>query len=90
MANALTIDSGPLQARIFQDTGQLALAGPDCAGTPHANVITFEPPVATIEGTDAHDRPRHLLDAAAGRPRARPGRSAGRTSRRGSRSRPTG
>ena len=48
----LTANSGPLQARVFEDTGQLALAGPDRAGTPHANVITFAPPVATIAGAD--------------------------------------
>ncbi len=46
----LTFDSGPLQARIFQGSGHLALAGPDLAGTPHANVLTFEPPVVTVGG----------------------------------------
>ncbi len=46
----LTFDSGPLQARIFQGSGHLALAGPDLAGTPHANVLTFEPPVVTVRG----------------------------------------
>ncbi len=46
----LTFDSGPLQGRIFQGSGHLALAGPDLAGTPHANVLTFEPPVVTVGG----------------------------------------
>ena len=46
----LTVNSGSLQARVFEDTGQLALAGPDRAGTPHANIITFAPPVVTIAG----------------------------------------
>ena len=46
----LTFDSGPLQARVFQGSGHLALAGPDLAGMPHANVITFEPPVVAIGG----------------------------------------
>ncbi len=46
----LTFDSGPLQARIFQGSGHLALAGPDLAGTPHAIVITFEPPAVVVGG----------------------------------------
>ena len=46
----LTANSGSLQARAFEDSVHLALAGPDSAGTPHANVITFAPPVATIAG----------------------------------------
>jgi alpha-D-xyloside xylohydrolase len=46
----LSFDSGPLQARIFQDTGHIAIAGPDLAGTPHANVVTFAPPV--VESAD--------------------------------------
>jgi alpha-D-xyloside xylohydrolase len=50
MANLLTFDSGPLQARIDKDTGSIALAGPDLAGALHANVIAFEPPVAIIGG----------------------------------------
>ena len=40
----LSVDSGPLQARIFQDTGHLALAGLDLAGSPAAKVILFAPP----------------------------------------------
>ena len=50
MATIMTLDSGPLQARIFEDSGNVALAGPDLAGAPHANVITFKPPVVTIGG----------------------------------------
>lgn len=50
MANIMTFDSGPLQARIDEDSGSVALAGPDPAGAPLANLITFEPPVVTIGG----------------------------------------
>ncbi|MFL6451683.1 MAG: glycoside hydrolase family 31 protein [Bryobacteraceae bacterium] len=41
----LPIDSGPHQGRIYQDSGHIAIAGPDLAGGAHANVITFAPPV---------------------------------------------
>jgi alpha-D-xyloside xylohydrolase len=46
----LSFDSGPHQARIFKDSGHIAIAGPDLAGTPHANVVTFAPPI--IEAAD--------------------------------------
>jgi alpha-D-xyloside xylohydrolase len=46
----LSFDSGPYQGRIFPDSGQLALAGPDLAGKAHANVITFAPPVVKVAG----------------------------------------
>jgi len=39
-----------LQARVFVASGSVATAGPDRAGAPHANVVTFEPPVVTIGG----------------------------------------
>ncbi|MGH8045628.1 MAG: glycoside hydrolase family 31 protein, partial [Chthoniobacterales bacterium] len=42
--------SGDFQARIYDDTGHLAIAGPDLAGNPLANVITFAPPSAKIGG----------------------------------------
>jgi alpha-D-xyloside xylohydrolase len=42
----LSFDSGPLQARIYQDSGHIALTGPDLAGRPAANVIQFAPPAA--------------------------------------------
>ena len=50
MANTLTFNSGPLEARVSEDTGGVALAGPDRSGTPLATVIAFEPPVITIGG----------------------------------------
>ena len=40
----LSIDAVPLQARIFQDSGHIELAGPDLAGTPAVNVIRFAAP----------------------------------------------
>lgn len=48
---SLTVDGGPVQARIFSDTGQIELAGPDLAGRPLANVIALSPPaVLTAHG----------------------------------------
>ena len=48
----LSFDQGPLQARIYQDTGHVELAGPDLAGTPAANIVRFAPPaVQTPTGT---------------------------------------
>ena len=47
MANLLTFDSGVApQVRISEDSGAVALAGPDRAGTPLATVVTFEPPAS--------------------------------------------
>jgi len=47
----LTFDSSPLEARIFQDSGHIALAGPDLNGTSGANIIVFAPPaVQTSSG----------------------------------------
>jgi len=40
----LSFDQGPLQARIYQDTGHVELAGPDLAGAPAANIVRFAPP----------------------------------------------
>ena len=37
----LTVDAGPVQARIYPDTGHVELAGPDLAGAPHAVAVTF-------------------------------------------------
>jgi alpha-D-xyloside xylohydrolase len=48
----LSFDAGPLQARIYQDTGHLELAGQDLAGHPRANLIRFAPPaVHTAQGS---------------------------------------
>jgi len=40
----LTVDSGPLQARISQATGHIQLAGPDLSGTAGGNVVDLSPP----------------------------------------------
>ncbi len=42
----ISLDSttGAYQLRISRDTGHVALAGPDLAGTPLANVVTLAPP----------------------------------------------
>lgn len=44
----LSIDSGPHQARIYQDSGHVAIAGPDLAGTAHANTVIFSPSVVHV------------------------------------------
>ena len=48
----LSFDQGRLQARIFNDTGHLELAGPDLAGNNAANTVRFAPPaVQTTVGS---------------------------------------
>ncbi|MEY2537204.1 MAG: alpha-D-xyloside xylohydrolase [Verrucomicrobiota bacterium] len=42
--------SGNFQARIYDDTGHIAIGEPDLNGNPFANVITFAPPAAKIGG----------------------------------------
>ena len=41
----LSFDAGPFQARIFQDSGHIAIAGPNLSGKAQANVVTIAPPV---------------------------------------------
>jgi alpha-D-xyloside xylohydrolase len=41
----LSFNSGPHEARIFKDSGHIAVAGPDVVGTPHAIVLTLAPPL---------------------------------------------
>jgi hypothetical protein len=38
---SLAFDSGPVQARIYPDTGHIEIAGPDLAGATHAVAVTF-------------------------------------------------
>jgi alpha-D-xyloside xylohydrolase len=52
MANVLSLKSGLLELGVSEDTGGIALAGPDRSGAPLATVVTFEPPVATIGGNE--------------------------------------
>jgi alpha-D-xyloside xylohydrolase len=49
-ASSVAFDSGPLQARVFPDSGQFTLAGPDLQGRAHANVIGFLPPAVQVAG----------------------------------------
>jgi alpha-D-xyloside xylohydrolase len=50
MATVIKLTSGPLEARISQGTGGIALAGPDRTGTTLANVINFRPAVIHVAG----------------------------------------
>jgi alpha-D-xyloside xylohydrolase len=45
----LTVDAGPLQARISRTSGHIQLAGPDLAGTPSANVVVLTPPAVLTQ-----------------------------------------
>jgi alpha-D-xyloside xylohydrolase len=47
----LSFNQGPLQARIYKDTGHVELAGPDLAGAPAGNVIRFTPPAVRAAGS---------------------------------------
>ena len=40
----LTLSAGPLEARVFESTGHIQLAGPNLAGAVLANVVTLAPP----------------------------------------------
>jgi alpha-D-xyloside xylohydrolase len=42
--------TGVLEARVYQDTGHLSLIGPDLAGNPGANAVTFAPPAIKTSG----------------------------------------
>jgi alpha-D-xyloside xylohydrolase len=44
------ITAGWLESRIQKDSGQILLAGPDLAGKPLANVISFAPPQVVVGG----------------------------------------
>ncbi len=48
--NYLSFDSGNFEARIYQDTGHVALAEPDLNGSPLANAIVIAP--ATVKTAD--------------------------------------
>ena len=50
MANTLTFNSGPLEARVSEDTGGGRAGRPRPLGRALATVIAFEPPVVTIGG----------------------------------------
>ncbi len=50
--HSVTSASGNFQARIYDDSGYIALAEPDLAGNPLANLITLAPPSAKIGGAN--------------------------------------
>jgi alpha-D-xyloside xylohydrolase len=48
----LSIDAGPLEGRIYQNSGHIEIAGPDLNGNAHANRVHFAPPaVHTAQGS---------------------------------------
>jgi alpha-D-xyloside xylohydrolase len=48
----VSFDAGPLQGRIYQNSGHIEIAGPDLAGNAHANLVHFAPPaVHTAQGS---------------------------------------
>jgi alpha-D-xyloside xylohydrolase len=48
----VSFDAGPLQGRVYKNTGHVEIAGPDLAGNVHANLIHFAPPaVHTAQGS---------------------------------------
>ena len=49
--NFLSFTAGALQARVYEASGHVELAGPDLSDSPLSNVITFGPLlIATPEG----------------------------------------
>jgi alpha-D-xyloside xylohydrolase len=50
--NFLSFNAGSLQARIYENSGHIELAGPDLEGNALANVITLQPPSVTVAGTN--------------------------------------
>src|SRR5690349_6582604 len=44
----VSVDAGPLQGRVYQNTGHVEIAGPDLAGAPHARTIHFAPPAIQV------------------------------------------
>jgi alpha-D-xyloside xylohydrolase len=46
----LHVDSGPLQARIYQNSGHIELAGPDLGGAAHAVTVTIAPAASVVAG----------------------------------------
>jgi alpha-D-xyloside xylohydrolase len=46
----LSFDQGPLQARIYEDTGHVELAGPDLVGAQFGGLIRFAPPAIQAAG----------------------------------------
>ena len=47
-----SFNSGAFQGRIFENSGHVAVAGPDLTGAPLASVVTIAPPVVGIGGRE--------------------------------------
>lgn len=58
----LSHDNGPLQVRVYEDSGHIAVLGPDLDGTPHATEVVFPPP--TIKINDRGHIPGPLISSA--------------------------
>jgi alpha-D-xyloside xylohydrolase len=50
LGSFLSIDQGPIQARIYGATGHIQIAGPDRGGLAHATVVSFAPPSTRLAG----------------------------------------
>lgn len=48
----VSFNSGAIQARVFQKSGHIAVASPDLAGNPLANVVVIAPPVIEAGGRE--------------------------------------
>lgn len=48
--DAIEVTAGPLQGRLYRDSGHIEIAGPDLDGQSLANVVTFQPPTVTVAG----------------------------------------
>ncbi len=46
----ITVAAGPLQARLFRDSGRVSLVGPDLGGAALANEVMVSPPSAWVAG----------------------------------------
>ena len=57
IAYSNVVGSTIYEVRIFQNSGQITLSGPDLAGNPLANTITIEPPSATVNGNNISPGP---------------------------------
>jgi alpha-D-xyloside xylohydrolase len=48
----VSFNSGAIQGRVFQNSGHIAVASPDLAGNPLANVVVMAPPVIETGGRE--------------------------------------
>ncbi len=48
----VSFNSGAIQGRVFQNSGHIAVASPDLAGNPLANVVVIAPPVIEVGGRE--------------------------------------